>query len=446
MSVFEAARDHYLSRHAEFLLELGPEPGWLGTLRQEALACFAEEGFPERCLEEWRYTNVSPIAKSRFELPGPAGAGPDRERIEALSFPVFACGLFVFVNGRFRPDLSAPPALSAGIRVESLAELRAEAPERLPHRFGQEAPRKGHPFAALNTAFVSDGAVLRVPRGFQVEQPVHVVFVSTDTEEPAIQHPRLLIDAEPESRILVIQDHVTMGRAPGFSNAVSEVHVGSNAAVDLVVVQREHDAHFHVSGLHVSQERDSRFSSHTLTLGGALVRNDATVLLAEPGASCNLGGLFVGGGTQTIDNHTLVDHAVPHCASRELYKGVLGGRARGVFRGRVIVRPDAQKSNALQSNPNLLIGRGAEMYTKPQLEIYADDVRCSHGSSIGQLDADALFYLRCRALSLDHARDLLTRAFAHEVTNALPVPGLSEGLDALLLERLGHARGDVEAA
>jgi len=446
MSAFEAARDHYLSRHAGFVGELGSEPGWLGSLRQEALACFSEEGFPQRSLEEWRYTNVAPIAKQLFELPARAAASPDRERLEALSFPVFACGLFVFVNGSFRPELSAPPALSAGIRVESLAELRAEAPEQLSDRFGREAPLKGSPFAALNTAFVSDGAVLRVPRGFQDEQPVHVVFVSTDAEEPAIQHPRLLIDAEPGSRILVIQDHVTMGRAPGFTNAVGEVHVGEDAEVDLVIVQREHDAHFHVSGLHVRQERDSRFSAHTLTLGGALVRNDATVLLAGTGASCNLGGLFVGGGTQTIDNHTLVDHAVPHCSSRELYKGVLGGRARGVFRGRVIVRPDAQKTNALQSNPNLLIGRGAEMDTKPQLEIYADDVRCSHGSSIGQLDADAIFYLRCRALSLEHARDLLTRAFAHEVTNALPVPGLGEGLDALLLERLSHARGDTEAA
>jgi Fe-S cluster assembly protein SufD len=446
MSAFEEATGHYLSRHAGFLDEIGTEPGWLGALRHEALACFAEDGFPERRLEEWRYTNVAPIAKARFELPDSVAAEPDREQIEALSFPVFACGLFVFVNGRFRPGLSAPPALSAGIRVESLAGLRAEAPERLPRRLGQVAPLKGHPFAALNTAFLSDGAVLRVPREFQVEQPVHVVFVSTDTEQPAIQHPRVLIDAEAGSRIRVILDHVTVGRAPGFTNAVSEVHVGASARVDLVVVQREHDAHFHVSGLHVRQERDSRLSSHTLTLGGALVRNDARVLLAEPGAECDLDGLFVGGGTQLLDNHTLVDHAVPHCTSRELYKGVLGGRARGVFRGRVTVRPHAQKTSALQSNPNLLIGRGAEIDTKPQLEIYADDVRCSHGSSIGQLDADALFYLRCRGLSEEHARDLLTRAFAHEVTRALPVPGLSEGLDALLLERLRHAGGGVEAA
>ncbi|MDH5306362.1 MAG: Fe-S cluster assembly protein SufD, partial [Myxococcales bacterium] len=207
-----------------------------------------------------------------------------------------------------------------------------------------------------------------------------------------------------------------------------------------ILVQRESDAHFHTSNLQVIAQRAARLHASTLTLGGALVRNDAEVLLSEEGAECTLNGLFVGGGDQVLDNHTLIDHAVPHCTSRELYKGVLGGRARGVFRGRVIVRPDAQKTNASQSNPNLLLSSSAEMNTKPQLEIYADDVKCSHGTSIGQIDLEALFYLRSRGLDEARARDLLTRGFALEVLESLPVPALGAGLDDVLVERLRALR------
>jgi Fe-S cluster assembly protein SufD len=305
------------------------------------------------------------------------------------------------------------------------------------------ASLKEHPFAALNTAFLDDGAALHVPPGATALPPAHVVFLAS---REAVQHPRVLVVAGAESRVALIQDFVTLGAAPGFTNAVTEVVAGPGSRVDLVLVQREGAASFHVSNLQVRQERDSRVAVHTLTLGGSLVRNDAVLVLADEGAELDLRGLFLGGGSQLVDNHTLVDHAMPHGTSRALYKGILGGRARGVFRGRVVVRPDAQRTDALQSNPNLLLSDGARIESQPQLEIYADDVRCNHGSSIGRLDSDALFYLRARGIDEPAAREILTRGFAAEILSALPVPALGEALAELLGERLRDLRGETKGA
>jgi len=440
VSVQDAARDHYLARQAAFAAGLGDESAWLASLRRDAVSAFSDAGLPKGREEEWRYTNVAPIAKADFELAAEPARAVGRDDLESHAFPVFACSVYVFVNGRFAPELSAGGELPGGARVQSLRSLRGSGAESLEGRLGALADPKQNAFAALNTAFLDDGAVVHVPRGGEAGQPVHLVFVSAPGAAPAVVHPRVLIDAEQGSHVCVIQDHVCVGNAQGFSNPVTEIHAGANAAVDFVLLQREPDHRFHVSNLAVRQARDSRVSAHTLSLGGALVRNDAQVLLAEQGAECDLNGLFVGGGKQLLDNHTLVDHAVPHCTSRELYKGILGGSARGVFRGRVIVRPDAQKTLASQSNPNLLIGRGAEMDTKPQLEIYADDVKCSHGSTIGQLDEKALFYLRSRGIDESRARDLLTRAFGLEILEALPAEALGQALDELLFERLRYAR------
>ena len=438
MNALETARDRYLERFERFEAGLGDDPSWLRSLRRDAAGCFAELGLPDRKLEEWRYTNVTALAKPDFEMAEPGIAGVTRAAIEAVATPVFACGLYVLVDGRFAPELSSPLALSDGVRVESLAQLRREAPERLEPWLASLALPKEHPFAALNTAFLDDGAVLRVPRGVDVETPVHVVFVSTAGAPPRVRHPRVLVVAEPGSRVRLIQDHVSLAEDAGFTNAVSEVRVEENASVDLVLLQREGAGGFHVANVSARVERDARFSSHTLAFGGRLLRNDLAVLLADQGADCTLNGLFIGAGRQVIDNHTLVDHAMPHGTSRELYKGILGGQARGVFRGRVIVRPDAQKTNAQQSNPNLLLGEGAEIDTKPQLEIHADDVRCSHGSSIGQLDETALFYLRSRGIPEAEARDLLIRGFAAEILAGLPVAALAEGLDDAVGERLAR--------
>jgi Fe-S cluster assembly protein SufD len=445
MNALDAARDRFLALHGGFAASRRGEPAWLARLRADALDAFREQGLPHTQLEEWRHTNVAPLAKVRFALAGAPGPAVERPDLEHHAFPVFACSVYVFVNGRFAPELSAPQRLNCGTTVESLSDVMRESPELLASRLGRGVELKRHPFAALATAFLDDGACVRVPRGAGAEQPIHLVFVSAPgaDAEPLLSHPRVLVAAEPQSRLTVIQDHVAVGTSPGFSNCVTEVDVGPEAHVDLVLVQREPDYRFHVSNLAVTQERDSRFAAHTLCFGGAIVRNDAGVRLLGEGAECRLDGLFVAGGKQLVDNHTSVDHAVPRCTSRESYKGIVGGQARGVFRGRILVRPDAQKTSAQQSNANLLLGAGAEVDTKPQLEILADDVKCSHGSSVGQLDPDAFFYLRSRGLSEDVARDLLTRGFAQEILRALPQPALADALDDILQQRLrlAHAGG-----
>ncbi len=440
MSDLDAARDHYAERAGAFAASAGlHDPEWLRGLRAQATAHFAEQGLPSTKLEEWRYTNVMPLARVPFELPGSEPAPITRAAVESLCFPVFACSVFVFVDGRFRPELSSPRALSGSLRVESLAELRARAPGRLAGRLGRIADTKRQPFVALGSAFLDDGACLFVPRGTRVEQPVHVVQLASGAAPDRVCHPRLLIVAEPGSHVTLIQDFVSLSEARGFTNAVAEVTLEPGAAVDLVLLQRENADSFHVSNLEVRIARDARFAAHTLTLGGGFVRNDLNAVLEDEGASLRLDGLTVAGGKQLVDNHTVVDHALPHGESRQRYKSVLGGEARGIFRGRVIVRPDAQKTVASQSSANILLSEGAEIDAKPQLEIWADDVKCSHGASIGRLDEDALFYLRSRGIAVARARDLLVQGFASEVLASLPSPALAEGLTELLREQMRGA-------
>jgi len=428
-------RDHYLSLHERFAGAAGDDPPWITRLRGDAIGAFRDLGFPTTRLEKWRYTNVRPIASVPFELPGTDAADVSREALEPLAVPIFACSLFVFVDGRFAPKLSAPPALAGDVRIESLAGLRAEDPERLERFLGRIVEPKQHPFAALNTAFLDDGAVLIVPPEVRLERPVHVVFLSSG-ETAAICHPRVLVVAGANSRVNLVQDHVSLASAQGFTNAVTEVFVEPGAAVEMVLLQREDERQFHTSNLGVRLERDARFTSHTVTLGGAIVRNDLEVTFAGEGADCTANGLFVGDDRQLIDNHSLIDHATPLGTSSELYKGILTGAAKGVFRGRVIVRPDAQHTNARQSNPNLLLSDSAEINTKPQLEIHADDVKCSHGSAVGRLDEDALFYLRTRGIGEERAREMLSRGFASEVTRAISIEALREEIDRLVAEKL----------
>jgi Fe-S cluster assembly protein SufD len=443
VSALEDARDLHLALAQDFAASRAGDPDWLQQIRSEGAEHFRAQGLPTTRQEEWRYTSLKELAKTPFTLAGAEPGAVTRADVEGAAFPVFACSLYVFVDGRYEPRLSALGA-GADVHVESLAEVAANKPGLLRENLGQLVSPKEHPFAALNDAFLEDGAVLRVPRGADVVEPLHVVFLSTGGAPARATHPRVLVVAEAGSRVRLIQDHVSVGGGTGFSNTVSEVFVGANASVDLVLLQRKASDAFQLSNLAARIQRDGRFTSHTLTLGGRLVRNDLAVTLVDEGADATLNGLFVGAGAQVIDNHTLVDHAMPRGASRQLYKGILGDKSRGVFRGRVRVRPDAQKTDARQSNPNLLLARGAEIDTKPQLEIHADDVKCSHGSTVGQLEEDALFYLRSRGIDLALARDLLTFGFAREILTALPVPALAEGLEEPLLARLAEATGREE--
>ncbi len=421
------------------------EPGWLSDLRSRALERFHAQGFPTTRDESWKYTNVAPIAKAAFEPASGDAAAVSREDIERLSFPVFACSVFVFVNGVFAPALSAPRALSGALAPVGLATAWRETPAALEAHLGRCAALEGRSFACMNTAAFRDGAFLRIPAGESAGAPIHLVYIAVGGNAPAASHPRTLIVAEPGSQATVIEDYVSLGAGARFTNPLTEIDLGVNASVDYVKLQREGEETLHVSNLFVRQDRDSRFRSHTLSFGSRILRNDADVCLAAEGAECHLNGLFVASDEQLVDNFTSVDHAKPHGTSRELYKGILSGKSRGNFVGHLIVRPDAQKTDASQSNPNLLMSDGAEVNTKPQLEIYADDVKCAHGSTVGQLDEASLFYLQSRGIPEAAARSVLTRGFASEVTDAVPIEPLRERVNELVQQRL-NGRGLEEAA
>lgn len=423
------ARLQALCREAEANAEAEPAQRAFAACRRAGRDAFQRTGLPGRRQEEWRYTKLTPLEGPAWYLPQD-DAEVDRARMEALAAPIFTCGLAVFVNGYRRQALSGLPA--GDVEVSPLEAAGGSLP-------GGLVDMKQHPFAALNAALAQQGVLVRVPEGAALDHPVHLLFVCAARRDASLSSPRILVEACPGSRAVVVQDHVAVdGGRTHFTNAVTEVHVREGASLDLVLLQREGENDMHISNTAVRMERGARFAAHTITLGGRLVRNDLGVTLEAPGADCTLNGLFLGAGRRVIDNHTLVDHAAPHATSRELYKGVLADDARGVFRGRVIVRPGAQGSDASQHNPNLLLGDGAEVDTKPQLEIHADDVKCSHGCAIGRSDEDALFYLRSRGIDKEQAQLLLTQGFASDVLQMLPERALVEAMDQEFIRRLGE--------
>ena len=295
---------------------------------------------------------------------------------------------------------------------------------------------QSHAFVALNTAALEDGAFISIPRNAVVDEPIHLLFVSTATEHPTVSHPRTLILAGENSQATIVETYVGPEGDVYFTNAVTEVVCAENAVIDHYKVQRESLAAFHIATMQVQLARSSNFTSHSIGLGGRLVRNDANAVLGGEGGECTLNGVYLANGRQLMDNHTAIDHAMPHCNSHEVYKGIIDGHARGVFNGKIFVRPDAQKTDAKQTNQTLLLSPDAQIHTKPQLEIFADDVRCTHGATIGQFSADALFYLRARGINKDDARALLTYAFASDIVSRIKVEPIRAQLDhALLSER-----------
>jgi len=406
------------------------EPGWLQDLRAEAGGHFASLGLPTASLEDWRYTARALRPLDDLALRTAAADAAPKAPAQAVTPILSGSEPSLFIDGRY----ASPGA--TGRAVQPIAALlAAEDGERLRPHLGALAPIKEDAFAALNTEQFRDGGFVHLAKHERLEHPLEILFVTTAGSAHAC-FPRLNIRAERGSAATLIVTFRSEAGASGLTNALLEIDLAEDAALELIVIQDEDDATLHVSRTYVRQAAQSRLRATTTTLGGRVVRNDLDVELAGPGAETDLDGLFLGANTQHIDNHTLVDHAAPHCTSRERYKGILQDRSRGVFRGRVVVRPDAQQTAAEQSNPNLLVGDGAEINSKPQLEIHADDVRCSHGSTTGQLDEDALFYLRARGIDALEARRMLMEAFAAEVTDAISVEGAREFLRAALAQRL----------
>jgi Fe-S cluster assembly protein SufD len=441
MNASVEAKDIYLHAHAESARNLaGHKLPWVAQTRERALTQFAEQGFPTIRDEEWRYTNVAPIQRGAFH-PAPKDlAGLTERRLQPFLFQDLSCHRLVFVNGYFAPQLSLLGKLPDGVTLSSLATAIDSDAVFLQRHLARYAPIDRYGFAALNTAFLSDGACIYLPRGVKLADPVHLLFVSTARDEPALVQPRNLIVTEANSRAVLIESYISFDEARYFTNAISELVIAENATIEHYKLVQESAKAYHVGGIHVRQHANSRFISHNITVDGALVRNDIDVLFEAEGGECVLNGLYLASNRQHIDNHTRLDHAQPNCNSREFYKGVLDGRARAVFNGRIIVRQDAQHTDAQQENKNLLLSRDAEVDTKPQLEIYADDVKCAHGATVGQLDDDALYYLRSRGIDVATARHLLTYAFAKDVLNRIALEAIRGYVEKMLSARLLQGR------
>ena len=424
-------------------------PRWLQDLRERAAARFTTLGFPTVREEEWRFTNVAPIANTEFK-PTSGKTSITPSQVDGFLFGA-APHRIVVVNGRFSPELSRVKGLPPAVRAGSLSgyingELQADS-ELLQRYLGQLADFNNRPFAALNTAFVDDGAYVHVPDGVVIDEPLEVLFISANDKDqtPTVSYPRCLIVIGDRSQARVVETYVGIHSAY-LANAVTEVFVGENAILDHYKVQQENVAAFHVASMHMHAARSASFSSHSFSLGGKFVRNDVVATLDGEGAEVTLNGLYLADGDRLVDNHTLIDHARAHCPSHEVYKGILSGKARAIFNGKIIVRQDAQKTNAKQTNRALLLSDDALINTKPQLEIFADDVKCTHGAAIGQLDEDAIFYLRTRGLTLAEARDMLIHAFAGEILDRVKVEPLKRALEGELYAQLARDLAEADAA
>ncbi|MDR3708099.1 MAG: Fe-S cluster assembly protein SufD [Capsulimonadaceae bacterium] len=407
------------------------EPSWLTRLRRRAFCSFSELGFPTRKHEEWRFTPIPRIIETPFG-PSRSGAAPHDGDAAAYSFGELGGDQIVFVDGYFDAALSSIESSADGVRVGSLAAALADDPGALDGKLGAFAPVEGWTFSALNAAFFADGAYVLIPRNVVLEAPIQILYLSTGGERPTVSYPRTLVIAERGSQATVVESYASSSGELYFTNAVTEFYIGENAVVDHYKVTREGVGAQHISVAQVEIERNGRFKSNNITLGGSLVRNDVNAHLAGEGIVCVLNGLYMARGKQLVDNHTFIDHANPNCESHELYKGILADRSRGVFNGKILVRPDAQKTDAKQTNKTLLLSKEATIDTKPQLEIFADDVKCTHGATVGQADEEAVFYLRSRGIGEEDARSLLTYAFASDIVSRIAIEPIRQKLDEAL--------------
>ncbi len=430
--------DRIVAEHARAAGALpGARAPSIARVRREALERFADEGFPTPRQEDWKYTNVAPLERRAFTVFAADADAVSAAQLEALGIAGLAAHRLVFVNGQYSPSLSSVGRLPSGVTLVTLGEALDRNPEALASALA--ADEHHTVFSALNAAFTRDGVYLHLARDAFVDKPVHLLFVGSATGRAI--HPRNVVVAEAGARATLIEHYVGLGGAAYFTNAVTQVFAADHAAIEHYKLQQEAIDAFHVGGLHALQGRASRLLSHSVALGAALARNDITTSFQAQGCEADLDGLYLVAGRQHVDHHTRIDHAQPHGTSREHYRGVLDGSARGVFNGKVVVHPGAQRTDARQTNHNLLLSNAAEVDSKPQLEIYADDVKCTHGATVGQLDEAQLFYLRSRGVDEAVARSLLTHAFAHDVIERIRVGALRSRLEQLLFARL--PQGDL---
>ena len=417
---------------------LGPK--WLVPVRKSAIARYADAGFPTTKDEDWRFTNVKPIKELGFKPVCELGEIPDADKATSRSLidgvDVERVKL-VFVDGIFAPALSDSMQGVEGVLVSNLQGAFEQDPLHLQEHLSRYSQLDQNAFTALNTAYFVDGVVVKIGAKVALSQVVHLIFLASGKESGTAVHPRNLVSVEAGASVTIVEEYLgTSGEHPSFTNSVTEFVVGENAYVEHIKIQDEALDSFHVAGIYAQLDRSSRFRSHSLALGGRLSRNNIRTKLDGEGLECVLNGLYLTKGEQLADHHMIVEHAKPHCDSHEYFNGILDGRSKGVFHGRILVRQDAQKTDAKQTNKNLLLSDEATADSKPQLEIYADDVKCTHGATIGQMDEEAIFYLRARGVPHAVARRMLMHAFAGEIVERIESEPIRERLDEVVWQRL----------
>ena len=427
----------HLSNFSRFSRGNGQQRPWIDEVRRSAIERFEKVGFPSIKEEAWRFTNVAPITKTAFALGEGRLTESARQVAHHYSFGIEAAAELVFVNGRYQPELSRTQKLGPGVRVGSLeAAIEEDVPEIRRH-LTRHARIESNPFVALNSGFLRDGAYVWIGRQVRVSGPIHLIFVSDAGSQATVSHPRVLIVADEGSDSQIVESYVGTKGERYFTNAVTEIVAAREARIDHCRLQQESLEAFHVATMQVEQAAASNVISQAATLGGKLTRNDLNVILNGEYAESTLNGLVVIGGDQHVDNHTLLRHEKANCPSHELYKYVVDGRSTGVFRGKIFVQQDAQKTNAKQNSKALLLSDDAQINAMPALEIYADDVKCTHGSTTGPVDEDMVFYLRTRGVGLDAARHLLTYAFAADITRRIKVVPVRRRLEDFMAAQHG---------
>jgi Fe-S cluster assembly protein SufD len=413
------------------------QPKWLAPLRKAGLASFADQGFPKLSDEDWRFTNVAPIAKLNFQLAKEVSVnGAESKLIDESAFTKLSGHRLVFVNGFFSAKLSSIKPVSGGVRIENLSAALSKDSALIEKHLGKFAHTAKNTFAALNQAFFTDGAFIFVPQGVEVAEPVQLIYISSATQNGETILPRNLVIAEANTKLTVVESYISTGDVAYFTNAVTEILAGDNAAVEHIKLQDEAPDAFHIATIAGEFGRASNVTVHSFALGAKLSRTNIRTKLAGEGLECILNGLYLTRGEQLADHHMIVEHAQPHCASHEYFNGILDDKSKGVFHGRIYVHPIAQKTDAKQTNKNLLLSDDATADTKPQLEIYADDVKCTHGATIGQLNDESIFYLRSRGIDTASAKRMLVHAFAGEIIERIKCEPAREVIDKLVWDRL----------
>ncbi|MGE4221091.1 MAG: Fe-S cluster assembly protein SufD [Alphaproteobacteria bacterium] len=424
---YDAARPHLPA----------PQLGWLSALRDKGLADLAATGLPGARTEAWRFTNLNRLRRAD---PRPVALAASAPEVPAQAGALAVDGYrAVLTGGAFRADLSDLAGLPKGVRIAGLAEVLSREPALVEPHLGRTIATAKLPLAALNTAYLADGLVVLLDDGVHLDRPLHLISVGIGGETMPMFHPRLLVVAGRDAQATVVESHVGDGEAGYFANPVTEIALAEGAVLRHYKLQAEGAAAFHLATTEVGLADRAQYESAVLQTGGRLARNELHVHLGGERAECRLYGAYLARGEQHLDNTTFIDHAVRRCTSRELYKGVLDGTSRGVFQGKILVRRDAQQTDGHQLNRALLLSRGAEIDSKPELEIYADDVKCSHGATAGELEEDALFYLRARGIDAATARAMLVEAFLTEALEPMSDAALRAAFLARVQDWLGEA-------